>query len=133
MKYIQKPIIGVLGGMGSQASVEFYRLFIEKSSTDYGAINNDDFPEILIDSIPVPDFVSNTKNMGQAASMLLRQLLKLTKRYITPRVDGIVLGCTELPVVFLRQYKVPVFNSLTILTVSILKHNYRKEFNYVRT
>lgn len=77
MQKINKPIIGVLGGMGPQASVEFYRMLIEKSIAQYGARDNHDFPEIVIDSVPVPDFISSTKNMRKAKEVLIDRVQRL--------------------------------------------------------
>lgn len=61
----------ILGGMGPQASGELYRILIEKAHTDFGAINNVDYPEIVLHSIPVPDFISSSKEKERAKSMLI--------------------------------------------------------------
>ncbi len=66
---MRKPIY-ILGGMGPQASVELYRLMIEKSQRDYGAVNNDDYPELVIHSLPVPDFIGNEEAKTEALLML---------------------------------------------------------------
>ena len=70
-------IIGVIGGMGPMASVEFYNMLIQKSVAVFGAKNNDDFPEILIDSVPVPDFISDTEQLPAARSMLLKRVKQM--------------------------------------------------------
>jgi aspartate racemase len=62
--------IGILGGMGPEASVYFYKTMIEFSITYFGAKNNNDFPEIILYSVPVPDFISNEKDKEQALKML---------------------------------------------------------------
>lgn len=67
----QNKIIGIIGGMGPFASSYFYKLLLEKSRDIYGAKNNDDFPEILIDSVPVPDFISDTEKLKVAEKMLI--------------------------------------------------------------
>lgn len=232
---MKQKMIGIIGGMGPQASQELYRLLIEGARERYGARNNDDFPEILIDSVPVPDFLSDTNQMEKAALMLedrtrrlsnygasfisvacntasvlgdrlqkqtsvpfvsivdevvrkvlfnhtrvlvlasptslrleiyqkalLKQgvssivpsvkyhqeieniirsviegeerssltekLFRLTNNILTNEyVDGIVLGCTELPLVFPVDYPIPIYNSLSILAESLLKRYYSKE------
>lgn len=231
----KKQIIGVIGGMGPQASAEFYRLLIHGARHTYGARNNDDFPEVLIDSVPVPDFLSDMRKMEEAATMLedrvqrltaygvstitmacntaciladrlqrkthvpfipvvdevvravvsignpvlllatptslrlglyqlqlshcgipyvvpnqndfreleyivrgvldgsdrmflMKKLVKLVNRYVEKEnVGGVVLGCTELPLVFPANYRLPVYSSLSILAEVILKRYYRKE------
>ncbi|MCX6791414.1 MAG: amino acid racemase [Candidatus Gottesmanbacteria bacterium] len=232
---MKNKIIGIIGGMGPQASAELYRLLIEGAKREYGARNNDDFPEILIDSVPVPDFLSYTREMEKAAVMLedrtrrltgygasiisiacntacllidrlqqqtsvpftsvvdevarkvsfhhthvlllasptslrlglyqkalsrygvsyalpsgkyykeleyiirgviegakrdclTKKLVRIVEKSIEKQsVDGIVLGCTELPLVFPAQYRLPVYNSLSILAESLLKRYYNKE------
>jgi aspartate racemase len=232
---MKHKMIGVIGGMGPQASAELYRLLIEGAKQRYGAQNNDDFPEILIDSVPVPDFLSDTREMEKAAVMLedrtrrltrygasvisiacntacllhdrlsrqtsapfisvvdevvcevskrhtrvlllasptslrlglyqialsryglsyvvppekchreiehiirgvieggerpflMKKLVRLTENILTNEyVNGIVLGCTELPLVFPVPYRLPVYNSLSILAESLLKRYYKKE------
>lgn len=230
-----KNIIGIIGGMGPQASAEFYHILIDQARHAYGAENNDEYPEIVIDSVPVPDFLGSTEKMEDAAQILERRVRKLTEYgstiitmacntacilvdrlqqqtdvpiisvvdevvkevskdarlvlllasptslrlglyqlalarhnlpYIVPQerdyreleyiirgvlagedrgvlmrklvrlvtayrekenVAGIVLGCTELPLVFPITYDLPVYNSLSILANTLLKQYYTKE------
>jgi aspartate racemase len=226
--------IGILGGMGPEASVYMYKLLIEKAISDFGAKNNDDFPEILLHSIPVPDFISSNEEKGKALVMLQERvkllnqmnlsclaiacntahllfgdlqkisttpfismieevartvkkdkinmvgilgtpstirsglyqsaLSKYAIKSIVPKkeqlpllggvirkviagtaskedglllirvandlkrqgVEGIILGCTELPLVFPRKYSLPIYNSVEILASSLLKKYYKE-------
>ncbi|PIP57727.1 hypothetical protein COX03_01555 [Candidatus Woesebacteria bacterium CG22_combo_CG10-13_8_21_14_all_39_10] len=77
MNMNKKNIIGLIGGMGPYASAYFYKLLIIKSTKEYGAKNNDDYPEIVIDSVPVPDFISDTKQLPDAKRMLLSRVRAL--------------------------------------------------------
>lgn len=72
-----KNIIGIIGGMGPSASAYLYKILIKKSTEEYGATNNDDFPEILIDSVPVPDFISDTKQLSTAKKILISRVKSL--------------------------------------------------------
>ncbi len=71
-------IIGVIGGMGPQASAEFYRILIHKARHEFGAHANDAYPEIVMDSVPVPDFLSSLDDMERAARMLEDRVERLT-------------------------------------------------------
>lgn len=73
----KKNIIGVIGGMGPYASAYFYKLLIKKSTEDYKAKNNDDYPEIVVDSVPVPDFISDTKRLSEAKKTLISRVKAL--------------------------------------------------------
>lgn len=74
--------IGILGGMGPEASGYLYRLLIEKAISDFGAVNNDDFPEIILHSIPVPDFISSDEQKEKALEMLKERVALLNKTNI---------------------------------------------------
>ncbi len=65
---MKRPIY-ILDGMGPQAGGYLYNTLIS-IATRNGAKNNNDFPEIIIHSVPVPDFISNDKQRNIALSML---------------------------------------------------------------
>lgn len=45
--------IGIIGGVGPQSTDFIYQKIIQFSQNLYGAKNNNDFPRILIDSVPL--------------------------------------------------------------------------------
>lgn len=230
----KKQIIGILGGMSPEASNYLYKTLIDLSIKCFGAKNNDNFPEILLDSIPVPDFISNESGKEDALEMLknrvkflnivnpsclviacntahiflddlqkiseaqfvsmieevmnavvmtklkkvgilgtpmtiksklyqrtlfkfnieciepknndLKILEKIIRNVIANSADesdkkmllsvtnnlrkrgaqGIILGCTELPLVFPRRYILPVYNSVEILAMASLQKYYKQ-------
>src|SRR3989344_5755987 len=106
-KYMKQPI-GIIGGMGPQASGELYRLIIEGARASYGARTNDAFPEILIDSVPVPDFLSDTEQMEQAAQMLEDRVRRLNNYGVSTLTMACNTACilidrlqkqTDIPIV----------------------------------
>lgn len=60
--------------MEPQASAQLVELLIEISVRDFGAKNGDDFPEIILDSIPISDFISNPTNVKLALNILRRRI-----------------------------------------------------------
>ena len=220
--------------MGPQASAYLYNLLIQKAISDFGVEKDDQFPEIIIYSVTVPNFISNKKSVRQALKILedrIKQINKLdisslsiacnTAHLILPQLEeiskipftsmitevvksvqserrnkigllgtpttiragiyqnqlsdrgietvlpeanelpklekvirnvlrgkrserdvetlkkiamrlkvngaeGIILGCTELPLIFPKQFSLPIFNSLDILAVNLLKKYYGK-------
>lgn len=74
--------------MGPFAGARFCTLLLEKSASNFGAKNGDEFPEIVLDSVPVPDFISNTKRLSEAETMLVSRIKKLNK-----------FGCTTIAMV----------------------------------
>ncbi len=225
--------ICILGGMGPEASGYLYKLLINSAIKDYSAKNNDEFPEIHLYSIPVPDFISDNRACKKAFEMLKERVKLISKSSVaylsiacntahvllpelqkvsqipfismieetsgkvskdgvskvgllgTPSTiryglyqtalikhginvvlpnciqikateniirnvlkgkildtdnkkleliadslkkngaQGIILGCTELPLVFPRKYSLPVYNCLEILAMALLKKYYK--------
>lgn len=80
--------IGLIGGTGPFAGARYLSMLLEKSAKSFGAKNGDDFPEIILDSVPIRDFISDTK------------FLPLAKRMLTSRVKRLGrMGCTEIAMV----------------------------------
>lgn len=76
-KMKKQKTIGIIGGMGPYANAYFYKLLLDKSRDFYGAKNNEDYPEVLIDSVPIPDFISDTKNLKKAREILSERIKKM--------------------------------------------------------
>lgn len=70
-------VIGLIGGMSAYASAYFYKLLLKKSGDLYGVKNNNDYPEILINSIPIPDFISDTRKLKEAERTLISRVKRL--------------------------------------------------------
>lgn len=73
-----KKALYILGGMGPEASVYLYKLLINLAISEFGAKNNNEFPEIVLYSVPVPDFISDDNSRNIALDML-KQRVKLIK------------------------------------------------------
>lgn len=71
---MNKKAIGILGGMGPGASVYMYKTLIDLSIKYFGAKDNQDFPEIILYSVSVPDFISSNKYKNKAKNMLKKRL-----------------------------------------------------------
>jgi aspartate racemase len=63
--------IGILGGVGPQATAFIYQSIIKQAIQSHGAVNNDDYPYVIIASVPVPDFISNKSDIPRAKEMLI--------------------------------------------------------------
>jgi aspartate racemase len=50
--------IGILGGMGPEATAEFYKRIIRLFQERYGCVNDSDYPDIFIYSLPLPEIVN---------------------------------------------------------------------------
>ncbi len=121
----KKKKIGLIGGMGPYASAFFYKLLLTKSRDIYGALHNNEFPEIVIDSLPVPDFISDTSHIDEAREMLLGSVRKLNAF----GVDTIAMVCNTGHILYqdLSQASgVPVVSLIEEVGVAIQNQKLKK-------
>lgn len=107
--------ICILGGMGPQASARFLADIVDMSVREFGSRRNDDFPEIIVDSVPVPDFISDARNRKKALKMLKQRVEKLN--VFSPSVFGIACNSAHIFIKDLKLVAKAEFISL-IETVS---------------
>ncbi len=70
MKINHKPKIGIIGGVGPQASAYLYQEIIRSAQHDHAATLNHQYPDLVIHSLPIPDFISDTSQLTLAKKML---------------------------------------------------------------
>ena len=75
--------IGILGGVGPQATQYVYEKICALAQSEYGVSENDAFPRILILSEPVTDFISSKERLPEARRQVLRALDRLLQANIT--------------------------------------------------
>lgn len=73
-----KPI-AIIGGMGPEASAYLYSALINNAVKQFHAVNNEDFPQIVLYSVPVPDFISSSTKEKEALEILKQKVLELNK------------------------------------------------------
>jgi len=70
-------MIGILGGMGPESTADTYMKMISYCQKKYGARLDEDFPPILIYSMPVPDVVEKKDNDPEVLDALRSGIKKL--------------------------------------------------------
>jgi len=70
--------VGIIGGVGPQATNFIYSKIIEFSQKKYNARENADYPKIIIESVPVPDFISSKEKLDIAKEMLINATKSLS-------------------------------------------------------
>lgn len=69
--------IAILGGMGPQASAKFLEVFIDVCAKEFNVKSDSDFPEVILNSVSVPNFVSNEKNLELTLKILRKRIKNL--------------------------------------------------------
>lgn len=117
-------VIGVLGGMGPEASLETYKRIIRYAQKKYNAVQDFEYPHVIINSITLNDF--NETGILDDASVF-KQLLKGAKMLEVASCKAIVMACNTVHVFWEKLAKginVPLFNmvDLTIEKAKLQKH-----------
>lgn len=89
-----KQSIGIVGGMGPQASAKLLEVIVSMCTKDFGAKNDSDFPEIILNSVPVPDFITNKKNINTVLNILKKRIKNLEA--FNPLCFGIACNTAHL-------------------------------------
>lgn len=85
--------IGIVGGMGPEATATFYVDLVRECQRRFGAWNDCDYPEILIHSLALPDTLSNVDHPA-----VLPRLLSTTDALQNAGAECLAMPCCTLHV-----------------------------------
>ncbi len=120
-----KKTVGILGGMGPQASIKLYEQIIEKSSTDHQAKRGSDFPHLLISNLPIPDLIQNDKDLSTAVEMLSTEAKNLQQA----GADFLVMACNTMHLFqaqITKNLHIPFHSLIDHVIEEILKRKIKK-------
>lgn len=123
MKNLNKKI-GIIGGVGPQSTNYIYKKIIFLAQKKYGAKNNDDYPEMIIHSVPIPDFISNKKKVNYALQMLKDSVKLLTHA----GVSALTIGSNTVHVLLDELRKVTdvkFISTIELVAKKCAKRNYK--------
>lgn len=84
--------IGILGGMGAEATVDLYMGIWKYFQANFGAKYDNDFPRVIIYSVPIPDVVESLEN----EQLTLQMLQETAKILENGGCDYIVIACNTV-------------------------------------
>lgn len=117
--------IGILGGMGPEATADFYLRIIRLFQKKYGSVYDSDFPEIFIVNLPIPDVVENPNEENKVREMLINAVKKLEKS----GADFIVIPCNTVTY-YISEMKnavsIPIINIIKETANEVLKSGIKK-------
>jgi len=91
--------IGIIGGMGPQATLRLYELLIRRVTTTRPNAANADFPHLLISNLPVPDLITSKRSEKITVSMVIRE----GRRLCDAGADFLILPCNTMHL-YMRDY-----------------------------
>lgn len=104
----KKKTIGLLGGIGPEATGEFYLSLISKFQEKDLIKSNKDFPQIVINSIPAPELIFENISKEE-----LNPYIKGLKELEKFGVDFIAIVCNTIHLFYeglQKRVKVPIIN-----------------------
>jgi len=117
--------IGIIGGVGPQSTAFIYEKIIQFSQSKYHAKNNSDYPRLVIESVPVPDFISNKESVDKAKEMLI----SATKSLVRAGATRICIGSNTVHILIDELKKntdVPFFSMIELVADKCSDSNFKK-------
>ncbi len=125
MQSHNKLIFGILGGMGPLASAYTYLRLVEKAQKEYGAVQDTDYPHLLINSIALDAFDETGIRDSETVHMQLKTELD---RLADAGCNNIIMACNTVHVLYekLRDHladKSTLINLPNEVAKRIVKHS----------
>jgi len=120
-----KKLFAILGGMGPDASARLVTRIIELSREIGGAINSDDYPNFVMQNIPVPDFFDNPELYVKGLKILkqsVKQLSKLDPEYLVIACNTVHSVIPELS----KETKRPFMSLPQLIAREVSEMKYKK-------
>lgn len=93
---MDEKIIGILAGMGPKSTAPFVNLVIDECQRQYGAKYDDEFPPMMIYSLPTPFYIDRPINHELMKSTIIKGLQKLE----SVGVSFIAMPCNSAHIYF---------------------------------
>lgn len=116
--------IGILGGMGPGASSVLYQKIITYSQTKYSAVQDTDYPKIILYSLPLYGF-DETGIIDK--KLVLRQLKEGLKILEKAGADFIVIACNTVHSLIKEMrgsVSIPIVSIIELALQEVQKKNY---------
>ncbi len=111
---MNKKRLGILAGMGPRSTAPFLESVYDECQHQYNAVNDIDYPEIVIYSWPTPFYVNRTVDDAALSAALKRGLIELSKT----NVAVIAMPCNTAHKYFRELEKCVAVKLLNIIDIA---------------
>ncbi|MBR9690467.1 amino acid racemase [Candidatus Woesearchaeota archaeon] len=123
---MKNKTIGVLGGMGPEASAKLYQKMIKYAQDKYGAVQDYEYPPIIIYSLPLEGF----EETGiENKELVKKQLIEGVKRLEKAGCELIIIACNSVHYFYedmQKAVRIPIFNIIEETKKRVKEAGYRK-------
>lgn len=102
--------IGIIGGMGPAATAALHQEIISLCQQEYGCVEDEDFPPIIISEIPIKDFGAE----AHLSEELYQELEKRVQQLAHDGCEVLVIDCNSVHV-FIQRLRKTI--SATLLSI----------------
>ncbi|MEW8956865.1 MAG: amino-acid racemase, partial [Clostridium sp.] len=74
---MSESLVGILAGMGPRSTAPFIDLVIDECQLQYGAKYDEEFPKIMVYSLPTPFYINHPINHELMKKTIIEGLQKL--------------------------------------------------------
>jgi aspartate racemase len=102
--------IGILGGLGPIASAQLYLEILKLCQKEHQAVQDCDYPKIIIVSLPLPDFDEHGSTDSPQTQALVEAALKTLE---AAGADFIAMACNTIHLLYpqlVKAVKIPIIN-----------------------
>ncbi|MBT2158836.1 amino acid racemase [Clostridioides difficile] len=106
---MNEKLIGILAGMGPRSTAPFVDLIIDECQSQYGAKYDDEFPKMMIYSLPTPFYIDRPINHDLMKETIIDGLQKLE----STGVNFIAMPCNSAHIYFKElkeSINIPILN-----------------------
>ncbi len=121
-----KKTIGVLGGMGPEASSALYQKIIAYAQSNHGAVQDNDYPPVFIYSLPLQGF---DETGIRDKDMVVSQLVEGVKKLELAGSDLVIIACNTVHFFYDEMQNVtniPIFNIIEETAQRVYHDDIRK-------
>lgn len=125
-----KKTIGILGGMGPVASADTYTELTKICQQKYNAIQDQDFPAVVLYSLPLDDFDHKGFDDNESQKQnIVKQLTDALRKLESFGADLIIIDCNTVHYFFPElesSVTIPIINLIQLTMDKVLKYQYKK-------
>ncbi len=114
---MSEKLIGILAGMGPRSTAPFIDMVIDECQFKYGAKYDEEFPKMMIYSLPTPFYIDRPINHDLMKKTIIEGLQKLESN----GVSFIAMPCNSAHIYFKELQK-----SITVPLLNIVEETVRK-------
>jgi len=122
----KKKTIGMLGGMGPGASASLYNKIIKYAQYKYNAVQDFDYPPLVIYSLPLEGFDETGIVDGESVK---KQLVQGVQKLESAGCDIIIIACNTVHIyydIMQKAIDVPILNIVNETKKKVQKAGYNK-------